>query len=235
MTLDSPGAPSGTDLVYAGIRKQILDGKITPEEVLYEAGVGDQFGVSRTPVREAFARLVEDGLLVRRTRGYSVVAESLTEIIEIFDLRVILEAAAAEFAARRCTDFDIAALEQLNDQSASLLASSEGDEPPPEVVDELLGLNQQWHLRLARSASHTYLMKLIESVMSRQAMYNRRMRIDRVSGFRSALESHITLVEALRTHDGDLASQIAELHLKAENDRRLAVYVRNANVNPSSI
>lgn len=221
--------PSGTDLVYAQIRQQILGGALAPDQVLYEAAVGEQFGVSRTPVREAFARLVEDGLLVRRKRGYSVVAESLTEIIEIFDMRVILEAAAAGFAARRCTDIDIAALDQLNHRAATLLATTEGDEPTPEVVDQLLDLNRDWHLRLADTAHHTYLERLIKNVMSRQAMYNVRMRIDRVSGFHSALESHIALVEALRAHDGDLAATMTQDHLKAENDRRLAVYVRNSH------
>lgn len=227
MTQSLP-APSGTDVVYAGIRDQILAGQLTPDEVLFEAAVGSQFGVSRTPVREAFTRLVEDGLLVRHKRGYSVVDESLTEVIEIFDMRVILEAAAAGFAARRCSDFDIAGLEQLNHRAATLLANTEGDEPSPEVVDELLSLNRDWHLHLARASGHTYLQRMIETVMARQAMYNVRMRIDRVSGFHSALESHIALIEALKAHDGDLAETMTRDHLKAENARRLAVYVRNS-------
>ena len=80
--------------------RRIIVGEIAPGEVLTELDLANQFGTSRTPVREACIHLLKEGLLrTAPRRGYIVTELSLDDIRELYQLRLMLELPAAEFAA----------------------------------------------------------------------------------------------------------------------------------------
>ncbi|WP_157517894.1 GntR family transcriptional regulator, partial [Microbacterium resistens] len=92
--------------VYERIRDAIVEGRIAPGAPLSENGLAKDFGTSRTPVREALHRLEIEALVERLPRGVQVRETSPEEIIDIYDVRITLEGAAARAAAERATEFD---------------------------------------------------------------------------------------------------------------------------------
>lgn len=91
-----------SDKAYEQIRDEILDGAISPGTLLGEVEQSERLGVSRTPIREAFARLAADGLAVQqRGRGTVVTDVSLDHVEDLFELRTALEVQAARLAAAR--------------------------------------------------------------------------------------------------------------------------------------
>ena len=99
---------------YARIRAAIRDGTLPPGLRLTETDLASRFGVSRTPVRQAIARLEAEGLLTHEPRrGLAVTRPDHAQVIELYVMREILEGAAARLAAQHATETELAALEEL--------------------------------------------------------------------------------------------------------------------------
>ena len=121
VTAADPPAPArgrldSTDVQYARLRKDILDGAFAPGTVLLETALSVRYGVSRTPVREALGRLAQDGLIERSTRGFRIKQRNPEEILEIYEARIALESRSAELAARHRTDIDLARMAYVLDE-----------------------------------------------------------------------------------------------------------------------
>lgn len=89
-TSSAPALPL-RDVVYGRLRAAVLDGEFGPRERLAEMRLAARFGVSRTPVREALARLLADGLIERGDGGFFVTIPNLTQLRDLYELRVTLE------------------------------------------------------------------------------------------------------------------------------------------------
>ena len=103
-----------TEKAYAAIKKAILQGDIQEGAFLSEADIMAKYRIGRTPFREACNRLLHENLLqaVPR-RGYLVPEISFQSVRDLFEVRLVLEAAIGEFAALRATDQEIQDLRQL--------------------------------------------------------------------------------------------------------------------------
>jgi DNA-binding GntR family transcriptional regulator len=84
-------APSRRDRVYATIRDELMNGGFSPYERLTEERLAECHGVSRTPVREALARLQSDGIVVKREGGLYLYVPSFRELTDLYELRITLE------------------------------------------------------------------------------------------------------------------------------------------------
>ena len=112
--MDKNQSTLGRD-AYTAIKSAIRDGTYRPGDRLREEEVAERFGISRTPVREALARLQEKGLLEAGPgRGLSVTVLDMQRIFEIYALRLELEGIVARFASHHATDVEIENLVQLN-------------------------------------------------------------------------------------------------------------------------
>ena len=89
--------------VYRTLRDQLTSGRAAPNERVIESEVTKQLGVSRTPVREALTRLAGEGFLVATHYGYRVPHVSVDDILNLSEIRLLLEPAAARQAAERAT------------------------------------------------------------------------------------------------------------------------------------
>lgn len=117
-TLDRPR--SLTDQVYGALRDHLLSGRVSSGQSLQEASLAAQLGVSRTPVREALARLASEGLLVSAGRSFTAPALSSTDIEDIYELRLLLEPEAVRQVAQRITRKQLAPIRQ---QTAAMVAA----------------------------------------------------------------------------------------------------------------
>ncbi len=92
------------DQIYALVRERIVNGDLSGEAAIRQDALAAELGVSKIPVREAFARLEQDGLIVSKAnRGFFVSPLSAAEAYDVFDLRLKLEPPAVAEAVRRAT------------------------------------------------------------------------------------------------------------------------------------
>ena len=112
-TQQSGAAPNMHDRVIAEMRRRIISGELAAGVNLSEIALAESFGVSRTPVREALKRLQSEGLVTIRPRvGTFVTTPSRREITELFEMKELLEGAAARLLAQRGRVPEVDRLEQ---------------------------------------------------------------------------------------------------------------------------
>ena len=120
-----------------------------------EQGLADEFGISRTPVREALRRLEVDGLVVSEPRfGMKVKELGYIETLELYEAREALEMAAVEICAEKISGIEIAELEMLQDQMAGSVRDP----------SRMASLNYAFHKALLNAAKNRYLTMSFEAI-----------------------------------------------------------------------
>ncbi len=110
-----------TDWVYEELKSAIVDLRLAPGEPLREATLADRLGVSKTPIREALTRLEQEGLVETTSfKGAVVTRYSRQDLVEIYELRELLENAAVRAAAQSMTAQDLTRLERIASESRRL-------------------------------------------------------------------------------------------------------------------
>lgn len=139
--------PTVADAIHAELRDRILRGVYRPGSILRQEELAKQFGASRVPLREAMTRLEVEGLLLLRPRrGYAVRSLDSDEILEIFDLRAVVEEHLAGFAAVKRTEADLANVHQC------LIRMETVARQAPDNVSEWLDANTAFHAALLAAA-----------------------------------------------------------------------------------
>ncbi len=142
--------------VYAAIVARIHRGELRPGDRVSEADVADRLGISRAPVREALSQLAYEGLIVRKPRSGSFIAElSRSDLEDIREARLLLECHAARRACLRITSDDAAELRNLIMAMAATAA-----DPGSDHWTATASLNAQFHQTVARIAGNRVLERL---------------------------------------------------------------------------
>jgi DNA-binding GntR family transcriptional regulator len=185
--------------VYETLREQLLHGQPGPNGRVVEKDITDALGVSRTPVREALARLASEGLLVSTRHGYKVPEFSLSDVLHLFELRMLLEPAAARQAAENPTPDGITGMERAIDQEKA--AHVRG------AVTQFLRAHSTFReLWLRRTRNPLLLESLTRTVHSLQAIRRRTMSSNHLREF--MIESQERLLTAIKRHDGNEAAAV---------------------------
>jgi len=204
---------------YARVRAAIRDGTLPPGLRLTETDLAARFGVSRTPIRQAIARLEAEGLLTHeQRRGLSVTRPDHGQVVELYVMREILEGAAARLAAQHASETEIAAM-------AELVAS----EPACfEDAPRLAALNQHLHGLLYLAAHNRYLLRSLEQLSATMALLPSLLTL----GGRAAQAhaEHRALIAALEARNGEAAAEAARTHARAAQRHRLAWLVQVAGL-----
>jgi len=198
------------------IREEILSGGFTQGERLVEAGIAQQLGVSRGPVREAFKLLRAEGLVKEEPhRGTFVVRLTSTDAREIYDLRAALEACAAKQLTQRARTGDLRAVRRLLDRL--LQAAEDGD------VAVVSQADLAFHEGVCRLTGNC---RLHEVFVRHVPVLKNLMKLDEYI-YRSlddiAVE-HEPLVAALESGDPALAAARFEAHVERARDQ-VATYI----------
>ena len=218
MRKDDPNMPS----LYHQLLEEVLEGDLRPGEILVESTLGKRFGVSRTPIREALRMLEQDGVLERVNRGMRVRQTSSEEVLEIYGVRAILEAAAARDAATRRTDYDLATLDRIFGTMGEARTAS---------PLEMAAINRSFHRAIWDAARNRTLADLLERLAVHLRRYPATTYL-RSGRWEEALEEHRLLLEAIRDKDPDGAAAVAEKHMRAARDVRLDM-IRSGVAEPS--
>lgn len=200
---------------YEQIRADILAGRFEAGGPLMETVLARRYGVSRTPVREALARLEQDGLLSRVIRGYQVRSGTPEDVLEIYETRTALESAAAFAAARRRSELDLARLRHLHDAAGS-------GADPAAVRD----LHSQWHVALWRAAHNGTMESLLTSLTTRLRIYDSDAPRSPSADLEVSQREHAAVLAAIGAQDPPAARDAIAAHLERSRDLRLAVFAR---------
>jgi DNA-binding GntR family transcriptional regulator len=165
-----PAAPLGlmpttiTTAVADRLRDEIRSGKLSPGTRLRQAHIAEEFGVSTTPVREAFAALEREGLLQSNAhRGVTVFEPSAIELREIYEIRIPLEALATELGAGNLSEADI---KRMRKSLKGMIAANRRKDWG--AAGEF---NNEFHLEIYRRADRARLLKLITDLRDASRVY----------------------------------------------------------------
>jgi DNA-binding GntR family transcriptional regulator len=210
------------DIIYRQLRSDILTGALKPGQVLRQEELARLFSASRVPLREAMSRLNADGLLVLRPRrGYAVAMLEPHEIVEVFELRMVVEEHAGAIAARARTDGDIADVQNI-------LAQLEGLDPKSKTyLSQWAQLNGAFHARIIESSRRRHLARIAR--MLRDAVEPYVLIEASMTGDVAAAETeHREIVEALRAGEARSLSELARRHVEGTFHRLMDGMRRNA-------
>jgi len=198
-TIDAPHV----ERAYRDLKAGIVKGRYRPGASLSEVSLASEHGMSRTPIREGLARLWQEGYLDRVVgHGYFVARVTVQQIHDTFDVRRLLEGAAAARAAELATQADV---DRLRDIAAIPIGA-------PQDYRQSESANVQFHLAIAACARNTLAQELIERCL---AQVDRFMSLGVSFGqfTENATEAHMQIVDAIAAHDGPAARVRMEAHL----------------------
>ncbi|PNU20411.1 GntR family transcriptional regulator [Geothermobacter hydrogeniphilus] len=182
------------------IRESILKGNLKPGEKVAEPELAERFGISRTPIREAFRQLESEGYLTVIPRKGAVVTElSERDVSEFYAIKSILEGYAARLAARNLSPRDIDKLEQINKRLEQL--AEEGD------VKSFYRVHNEFHDLFIKASGNEKLAELIEQV----GMKFNRLRMASLSlpgRMEISVAEHRKIIAAFKEKDGESADNL---------------------------
>jgi len=210
VTLDEPRIARSYlhDEAAARLRALILSGDLPPRSRLNEKDLSEAFGVSRTPLREAFKILATEGLIdLLPNRGARVAGVSAAEIDDMIEVVAGLEATAGELASDRMSDAEIAAVGALHD--AMIAAHARGD------VDGYFSRNRAIHDAIMAAARNATLRELYERLQGR--IQRARFQAPKTEAqWRRAIEDHERILSLLRARQGEALGRALRAHVRSK-------------------
>lgn len=203
-----------SEIVYENILESIVAGTLSSGTELNEVALAEELQVSRTPVHEALRRLAADGLVeLLATKRARVARFDEKDLLEIYEMRKLLEGAAAERAARRATGEDLAGLRKELRQ----LMAARADEA---WAARAIAFDLAFHQRIAELSGNAALVRDI-------ARYKRLVQgFCRITGtsanLKDACREHARLLDALEAGDARAARREMEAHI----ENRMQVVLR---------
>lgn len=207
------------EAIYAELRAEIQAGRLPAGEPLRETAVAARFGVSRTPTREALRRLEHDRLLIPGVRGLRVRAVDTDEVVQVYDMRILLEGEAAAQAAGARTTGDLLQLEGLLARDRSL------DEPADETR---AATNMDFHRAIWRAAHNSVLDDLLQR-LTVHLVRSPRSTLSAPGRWAESLDEHAALIDAVRGHDAERARALFAAHLGTARKLRLDLLREHAS------
>ncbi|WP_241990757.1 GntR family transcriptional regulator [Cryobacterium gelidum] len=196
-----------SERAYRQLREEILNGLLAPGAGLLEVEQADRIGVSRTPLREAVARLIADGLVVgRRGRGFEVTDISVDSISELYELRQALEVQASRLAALRRDPTLFVELREAFVTAPDLLDLGDVG------VHQYYALIDQLDDAVDAAVENPFLVGALRAVRTHLARIRRLARRN-PSRLRAAAAEHLLILDAIIAGDPSLAAHATHIHL----------------------
>jgi DNA-binding GntR family transcriptional regulator len=195
--------------VFNTLREMAISYQLKPGEKVSEIELAGKLGVSRTPVREALTRLVNDGFLMPTTRGFMRRPLDVQETLDLYEARVAIEAAIVSMAIDRATD------EEIEEALTYLEMSRQVPHGTP--IRELVELDEGFHMRIADMARNPELKRILANL-------NERIRfirwIDMESSGRDFTQrEHAAILQALKARDRKASEKALREHIGLRRDQ----------------
>jgi DNA-binding GntR family transcriptional regulator len=202
-----------TDWVYEEVRGAIIDLRLQPGTPLREAGIAEQLGVSKTPVREAIGRLEQEGLVETTSfKGAVVSGYSETDLREIYELRELLEGAAARSAAEAASEETLSRLRSTVERGRELQAAGRLED-----LAELLG---EFDEIVYAQVANQRVRALIDNLRAHLARIGKLT--EGIPGrVEASVDEHAVIVDAIAAKDPGEAERRMRAHIRSVRDDQL--------------
>lgn len=215
-----------THRAYDAIRNDVITCQLAPGEAISERMLAARFGFGKAPIRLALARLTQEGLVnARARRGHQVAPLTLRDIHELFDLRAILEPAAARLAAGRISRTK---LEELN------RPWREGYQSAGHVDASYLKANKAFHMAIAEASGNARLADMIANLLDEtdRLIY---LGLPLASERQEIQLGHQALMDALVAGDADEAERLAAEHVGVAKQTRIDTLLAGSSLLETNI
>lgn len=209
------------DRAYQFIKARILDQRYAAGQRLRAQELAESMAISRTPVREAFGRLEQEGLL-RREDGWGFSVRGLTpdEIIDLFEVREALELSAVALAIPRLDSARLLALGRQLDESAVALQKGRSAES--------IRMARRFHFAIAQASGNVLLAQMIDGLNERIHQVGLMLAARFPNRPAEVLEENRALLEALTDRDTRRAARVLKAHIRRSRDLVLGRQGRDA-------
>lgn len=205
------------DLVYHELKQAIVDLRLAPGLALREAALSADLGVSKTPVREALVRLQDDGLvIIEPYRGASVTTYSPDDLVELYELREILEGSCARHAATSMTPADLAEIAEVNRRSRVALRSRKAQRQ-----ETLTRLFDTFDECLFRQMTNRRVQGLLDNLRCHIVRIGR-LTVGIPGRLESSVGQHVEIGDALAARDPAAAEDATRRHIRSVMADQLA-------------
>ena len=207
-----------SQLIYENLKKDIILGAIERGESLTESQLASRFGCSQAPVREACIALMHEGFLTAIPyKGFTVSDLSMKEIKDLYEVRLLVETAAAEAAAgpNGATPSMIAEIE------SHIRVMQEGTSDLWRYLNGEVG----FHLAIAKTSENELLQKFVKLTLGRfQQFYCKTLRMRQTDDASAAVKEHLAILEAVREHAPEKARTLMHEHILMGRETALKLY-----------
>ena len=211
--MNTPDMSQG-ETAYARLLEAIRTGAFVPGDRLRETDVAARLDLSRTPVREALRRLEADGIVEHRPRLGAIIRRlSHGELVELYEMRSVLERTAAGMAAKHASAPEIAALRDLN----AAIASS--------APSRAAALNQDFHRGIYLATRNRFLLDAARA-LNNALMLMGPTTLDDPARIAVVSKQHAAILDAIAAGDAQAAGNAAEAHLQTSLVHRLKTLAR---------
>jgi DNA-binding GntR family transcriptional regulator len=202
---DSLAAPALYEQVAERLRSRIYAHELAPGAWVDEQAIATEYGISRTPLREALKVLASEGLVtLKPRRGCYVTELSEQDLDEIFPVMAMLEGRCAAEATRKANDID---RKRLADIHAELERNAAAND-----ADHFFEANQQFHDALQELAGNRWLRQLIDETR-KFIKLTRRDSLNLDGRLRQSLAEHRKILVAVQQCDAEMAGQLMHEHI----------------------
>ena len=189
------------------LRERIFSHELQPGTWVDEQALAEQYGISRTPLREALKVLASEGLVtLKPRRGCYVTEISDRDLDEIFTVMAMLEGECARVLAARATEADLARLQAIHADLESAAQASD--------IDRFFEANQAFHLAIQQIADNRWLLHVIED-LRKVIKLSRHHSLYSEGRLEQALAEHRTILDAMLARDADAAERSMRGHIRS--------------------
>lgn len=203
------------DSVFERIEDNILSGLYPKGAVYTESALSEQFGVSRTPIREAIRRLEQENLIRITTKGIEVKGMERQDLADIYEIRSRIEGLAAARCAATATPEILEKLEETLDLQEYYTQKG--------MWDKIKDTDSLFHEILYNACGSSVYLSVLSNLHRRIQKY-RKISVQNPGRAAQAVREHRQLYEALASHDGEKARLLTEVHVANARESILASF-----------
>jgi DNA-binding GntR family transcriptional regulator len=186
------------------LRQRIFKRELEPGSWIDEVKIAQEFGISRTPLREALKVLAAEGLVTMKVRRGAYVTEvSESDLADVYHLLSLLESDAAGVVAQKASDEQIKELQQLHKE----LEAAQNNR------DKFFALNERFHMRLLEVAGNKWRDQLVADLRKVMKL-NRHNSLLKAGRVKESMLEHRAIVEAIAKRDAKLAAKRMQEHFR---------------------
>ncbi len=177
------------------LRQRIFKRELEPGSWIDELRIAEEYGISRTPLREALKVLAAEGLVTMKVRRGAYVTEvSSNDLADVYHLLSLLESDAAGVVATRATDAELAELQALHKQLEKAAKLGKAN------TDQFFAINEQFHMRLLASANNRWRDQMVADLRKVMKL-NRHNSLLKTGRIEESLAEHQAIMDALLARD----------------------------------